>query len=381
MRIGLLGPVATADLAASLDGGAGLPAGQAGSPVTLLAVELLRLGHEVRIWSLDDGIDAPVHAEGPGLSISYLPKRSGGRGRDAYAAEVRWLRQALAQGTDVDVLNAHWSYEFALAALGRPEPVVVTVHDWAPTILRYSFDPYRLARLTMFARTHLRRPPMTTPSPYLQRLLRRWGLGTATVVPNGVPVDAFANGPRSRGDGCRLVAVARGFDRRKNTATLLRAHAVLRRDLDAHLTIFGAAHEPDGPAAVWARTHGLADGVSFAGEVPYAQVRQAMASADLFLHPAREESFGMVLVEAMAQGTPVVAGRDSGAVPWVCADGAGVLVDVESPEAIAGAAHDLLADTAAWEAQGAAGLASARRRFGMDAVAGGYLRVYEEHAA
>jgi L-malate glycosyltransferase len=379
MRIGLLGPVETAAVGPLLDRPvADLPPGQAGSPVTLLATELVQAGHDVRIWTLDTSVDAPVTAAGPALDVTYLPKRGGGRGRDAYAQEISWVRRALREGPDVDVLNAHWSYEFALGAIDRPEPLVVTVHDWAPTIFRYSPDPYRAARLTMFARTHLRRPAMTTPSPYLRAKLRRFGLGDATVVPNGVALDTFAEGHRRRGPDMHVVGISRGFDRRKNSRALIAAHALLRRiGMPIRLTLFGHAHEADGPARAWAREQGMADGVTFAGEVPYAQVLSVLRDCDLFVHPAREESFGMVLVEAMAQGTPVVAGVRSGAVPWVLADGrAGSLVDVERPGAIAAEVQRLLGSSTAWEQRSRDGWSHARSHYAMDRVAAGYHAAY-----
>jgi glycosyltransferase involved in cell wall biosynthesis len=63
-----------------------------------------------------------------------------------------------------------------------------------------------------------------------------------------------------------------------------------------------------------------------------------MGRLDAFVHPSLEESFGMVIVEAMAAGVPVVAGRRSGAPAWLLEGGsAGLLVDVTSDEAIAGA--------------------------------------------
>lgn len=379
MRIGLLGPVATADLAAHLsDPVEALPKGQAGSPVTLLAAEAVKAGHEVHIWTLDQTVTEPVEATGDALGITYLPKRSEGRGRDAYATEVQWLRDALRSGPSMDLLNAHWSYEFALGAVGRPEPLLVTAHDWAPTILRYAFDPYRLARLTMFARTHLRRPAMTTVSPYLQRKFRRTGLGTPLVVPNGVPVDRIADTPRDRGPGMSVVGISRGFDRRKNSRNLILAHSRLRRaGMPVTLTLYGDAHEDGGQAHEWARAEGVEEGIRFMGEVPYAEILTVLSTADLFVHPAREESFGMVLVEAMAGGTPVIGGERSGAVPWVLDDGAGVVVDIEQPAIIGAAMQRLLGDADVWERQSAAGLDAIRRRFGMDTVGAQYLKAYD----
>ncbi|WP_370328370.1 glycosyltransferase family 4 protein [Euzebya sp.] len=364
------------------------PPGNGGYPVTLLVAELVRAGHDVRVWTLDPSVRRRHDVRGEGLAVTYLPQRTSGRGRDAYAAERRWLADALA-GARVDVWNPHWSYEYALAAQahrGRggaaDDPLVLTVHDWAPAVLRYQPDPYRVVRLGMYARVHLRRPAMTTPSPYLAAKLRRTGLGRAHVVPNGVAADAIADRPRTRGSGAALLGIAMGFSRRKNTTSLLRAHGRLRAaGVPSRLVLVGADHEPGGVAQAWARARDLDEDVTFAGVLPYDRVLDALASCDVFVHPAREESFGMVLAEAMAQGTPVVAGARSGAVPWVLDDGrAGVLADVDDPGAIALAVQGLLSDRRRWEQLSAAGLAHVRRRFAMPVVAEGYLAAYRRAA-
>lgn len=126
------------------------------------------------------------------------------------------------------------------------------------------------------------------------------------------------------------------FSKGKNTATLLRAFPAIRDQLgDVELTLIGSGHGPGGRAERWARSHGLADGVVFAGFMSAEQVLAVMDTADVFVAPTLEESFGMTVLEAMARGLPVVAGRSSGAVPWLLDLGrAGELVDVRRPKPI-----------------------------------------------
>lgn len=380
MRIGMLGPVATVDVTQHLDGdGVDLPAGIGAPVVSLLVSELIARGHHVHLWTLAEGITADVHATGPSLSIRYVPRRSSGRGRDMYRVERDRLRAAIDDDLldhAVDVLHAHWSYEFPLAVRHRDEPLIVTVHDWAPRVLRYMRDPYRFTRLLMFLAVHLRRPRMTTPSPYLRQKLRRHGLGVAAVVPNGVADADVVAEPRRRGEGREVLSIANGFSDLKNIKRLLQAASLLRAGgFPVRLELVGTQYGPDEPAERWARDHGLADDVVFTGPLDHDQVLERLRRCDLLVHPALEESFGMVLAEAMAQGTPVVGGRSSGAVPWVLGD-VGVLVDVTDPSQIAAAIRALLSDPERWEALSARGLRAVTERFSMSVVADGYERAY-----
>ena len=106
-----------------------------------------------------------------------------------------------------------------------------------------------------------------------------------------------------------------------------------------------------------------------------------MAAADMLLHTSLEESFGVVLAEAMALGLPVVAGRDSGAVPWILeADAQGRVacgraVDVSAVDAIAGALVAVF--KAGYADMSAAGRRSATQRFAVSSIAAAYGALYQ----
>lgn len=87
----------------------------------------------------------------------------------------------------------------------------------------------------------------------------------------------------------------------------------------------------------------------------------------------------MSVIEAMALGIPVIGGARSGGVPWTLAEGrAGLLVDVSSPEAVAGAMERLASDVAAREDWGSRARSHVERRFHIRAVADAYESVYSE---
>lgn len=106
-----------------------------------------------------------------------------------------------------------------------------------------------------------------------------------------------------------------------------------------------------------------------------------MALADLMLHPALAESFGFVLVEAMAVGTPPVATRIGG-IPEVVEDGVtGLLVPPEDPDALADAAIRLLGDPNRRGALARAGRRRVGALFTAEGMVRGYEKVYEEALA
>ena len=384
MRFGLAGPVRVAELLPWLELGdrdpATLPRGLGATPVTLLARGLLRRGHELVIATLEH-IDHELVLEGPQLRLCLAPHRDRHYGRDGQRAERRALEATMRREAP-DLVHAHWTYEYALAALRSGLPTLVTVHDWAPTILRMLPDPYRAVRLGMAVSTLARARHLTTVSPHIAGHLRRVGRRPA-VVPNGLEDAAFDGAPRKlAADAPLLLSINDGFRPWKNMQTLLRAYHQVRGALPgARLVLVGQDHEAGGLAQQWADAAGLSEGVEFVGPVPYPRVRELLAGADLLVHPSLEESFGMVVLEAMAQGLPVVGGASSGAVPWVTGYGrGGLLVDVRDPAAIAGAVLGLVDDAEHWTALSRGAHEHAWEQFRMERVVDGYLAAYGELA-
>ena len=350
------------------------------SPVTELAVGLLERGHELVVVSLDPAVADEVVLRGPRLRVRVGPYRARGRARDAFKEERAYVREAL-RAERPELVHAHWHYEYALGALASGRPTLTTVRDWAPTIWRLQRPKHYLTvRLGMATFALLRGQHFTVASPYMQQRVQRWSRRPVTVIPNAVPDGAFAVRERPPDLAAPLLlAVNQGFSHRKNVKTLLQAFATVRAERPtARLVLGGTRYGPGEPAHQWAAASGLDAGVDFRGELDHGQITRLMREADLFVHPSLEESFGMVLVEAMAQGLPVVAGRRSGAVPWVLGEGrAGVLCDVTSADALANAILRPLADPGAWAQLSAAGFAEAQDRFRLPAVVGQYEAAYE----
>lgn len=121
---------------------------------------------------------------------------------------------------------------------------------------------------------------------------------------------------------------------------------------------------------------GLSDLVAFVGERH--DLVALLSSADLFLLPSAQESFGMAAMEAMACGTPVVASRVGG-LPEVITDGeTGFLCDVDDVEAMAQRSVELLTDKSLHERMAGAGALVVRTQFCEDIIVPQYLSLYED---
>jgi len=146
---------------------------------------------------------------------------------------------------------------------------------------------------------------------------------------------------------------------RKGLRELVAAVGWLRRDgRRVNLAIVG-----DGPLhgalAAQAEADGVADAVHFLGRVPHERVLALMARADVFALPSSDEAFGLVYTEAMAQDTPVIAGKGEGPEDFIEDGVSGYLAPVRDAGTLAGIIARVLDDPVAAAAVGAAGKAAA----------------------
>jgi glycosyltransferase involved in cell wall biosynthesis len=365
------------------------PRGREGAPlISNLIKDYLRRGHRVVAITLDDQMgddDPPFVHESPQLTYVVVPARSrtfrpNGR-RLGRTADFFWYerRRMLAQLRRYrpEVVHAHWTYEFALAALAYDPQTLVTVHDNALVIYRYVRTLNRLFHLLMARYVFRKGHRFTAVSPYMADSVQPWTKARVAVVPNPVVIPERASLVKAPLSQPVISVVVNGWDDRKNSKNALLAFkAVQQQHPAALLWAMGTAFVPDEEAAAFCREHDVKN-VVFLGPTNHEEVLKKIAASTLVLHTSLEESFGMVLVEAMAYGVPVVAGQASGAVPWVVADG-GLLVDVASVAAIAGAVNRLLSDPALYAQLSARAVAIVAERFPLATVADQYLALYEE---
>jgi len=363
--------------------------GLRGTSLTNLAKAFLAIGEHVELVTLAPELKGErVVLEGRRLRILIGPYRTRARNRcaDVFREERRHVRELLAS-TSGAVINAHWTYEFALGATRLPSRVpVVTARDAPFTILRYSRTrAYRALCAAMAVAVRLRGPTMTAVSPYIVEAWRKQMLYRTemSVVPNVVPLVAISRPSDATEHLAPTILEVADAGKLKNVAALIRAMPeILSAYSRTKLNLAGHGLTGDSTLANLARRLGVDHAVRFLGFLPPSELDAIYRQADLFVHASLEESFSMSIAESMSYGLPIVAGERSGAVPWLLDEGrAGLLVDVRRPAAIAKGVVRLLTDPGLRRELGAAGQARVRSHFSPDAVAARYLDVYARAAA
>ena len=347
------------------------------SHVLQLAEVMRARGHDVSVLapaSVDSDVPDYVVSGGKAVPIPY----NGSVARLRFGpATHRKVKKWLADG-DFDVLHLHEPNAPSLSMLAlmiAEGPIVATFHTSTTKSLTLSvfqgiLRPWHEKIVGRIA---------------VSDLARRWqmeALGSDAVeIPNGVDVSAIASAPLLAGyprPGKTVLFLGRYDEPRKGMEVLVGAlPAVVERFGGVEVLVVGRGDED----ALRDSAGDLAGHLRFLGQVDDAEKASALRSADVYCAPnTGGESFGIVLVEAMAAGTPVVA-SDLDAFRRVLCDGeAGRLVPVGDCDALAAALIEVLGDDRLRRRYVTAA-AAAVRRYDWPVVADEIMLVYETVAA
>ncbi|MBB2912044.1 glycosyltransferase involved in cell wall biosynthesis [Streptosporangium becharense] len=357
----------------------GVDAGGQNVHVAELAAALARRGHEVVVHTRRAAADEPERVPlGPGVSVEHVPAGPAtALPKDELLPYMPEFAEHLTRRWAVnppDVAHAHF-WMSGLAALSAAEvtgvPVLQTFHALGTVKRRWqgaadtSPDRRIAAEADIGRRVHA---IVATCTDEVNELLRMGVPGDRiTVVPCGVDLGLFRpEGPAApRGARRRVLSLGRMVPR-KGVDTVVRA---MRHLPDAELVVVGG--EPgDGEVArlaAMAAAYGMADRVHLIGSVGRAEVPALMRSADVLVTVPWYEPFGMVPLEAMACGVPVIASAVGGHLDTVT--GCGVLVPPRRPSALTRALRDVLDRPGLRGSLAAAGLRRARSGYGWPLVA------------
>ena len=331
------------------------------------ATHLAALGHRVTVFSPRVTLTRPVAGlRAFELCPEFPVSRSTGYARDKFlwwkfAVRARRKAKELIREEGVDVIHhlmpAHEGKFSLLTGLGPPlvyGPMLLTWEEEENTPedhSRWSALDLLLAkcvdRMDMHLGSLLCRRTLSVADAFLLSTVRLcenlgpgcdrklfdlpFGVDTSVFHPNGhdpepVPFVLFAG----------LIVPRKGVD------DLVRAFSILKNRIVAKLVVIGGG-DVEGVRAL-ASDLGITDRVEVHGEVPFDRVTEYFERCTLFCLPSHGEPFGMVLLQAMASGKPVVATRGGG-VDDIVDDGiTGILVGQKRPAELAEAIHTLLGD-------------------------------------
>ena len=340
MKIGIAGPISLGMLSKYVNNGDKLPPTYSFPLIGYMAELLVEKGHEVCVFALSHDIEKPQVFKGERLTIHIGRYR---RARhyicDFFQEERKSITDAI-KDDPCDIIHAHWTYEFAIAALKSGYPTLITAHDAPFNVLRY-VPPFflRFERLLMAFFVCNKAKYLTAVSPYVMEHYKKLLLYRHFIkmIPNGLPdkiFDKYKNQNTKLSNMITIATIAQGWGIRKNTKAALRAFSIFYKENDdSRLLMFGSGHGPQGEASRWARKNHLEKGVEFIGDLVHNELIEYLSrEVNILIHPAIEEACPVSVIEAMALGIPVIGGIISGGVPYVLGYGkAGVLVNVRSP--------------------------------------------------
>jgi len=376
----------------------GVDAGGQNVHVAALSRALARAGHEVEVFTRREDPSLPERVElAPGVEVVHV---------DAGPAEHVPKDELLPHmGAFADRLAAEW-------AGARPD--VVHSHFWMSGVAALDAarrdEVARDGRLPVVHTFHAlgvvkrRHQGANDTSPAEREWLEPWvgrsadgviatcsdeafelkSLGVPphgiSVTPCGVDLDHFRPDPVRRASGRRIMTVSR-LVQRKGVGQVVRALGVLKAQGadDVELVIVGGAGDDEPEAArlrALAEELGVASQIEFHGQVSQRDMPAMLRSADVVVATPWYEPFGIVPLEAMACGVPVVVSAVGGLIDSVVDGVTGVHVPPRDPDAIAAALRPLLDDEERMRELGRNGRTRMTRRYSWNRVASDTARAY-----
>ena len=277
----------------------------------------------------------------------FCPLKHGMEGhREAFAKGIlRLYRQYISDRETIDIIHAHCCVWAGYAAMKLSEqtgiPYLITEHA---TLFQLHRDEISSKNNEYIKEAFCKASKLVCVSGAFRRLLSDYR-DDIEVIGNVVNCDRFHITEKpSTNKTTKFLTVCYMVDeamlQKKGIDILLKAWKLFyKKNPNATLTI-GGGGQGKKKAVEWVKEYGIQDSVMFAGQLSREQVAEQMQQCDCFVLPSRYETFGVVYIEAMACGKPVIAVRNGGPDDFV-KDFNGILVEAENVNSLVDAMMDI----------------------------------------
>lgn len=310
--------------------------------VNTLILSFLKAGHFVRIFTLAQENFVIRTSQ---LEIYAI------KNYDKYPIKYLWgvfnnahlLREQMRDHLlDLDVLHAHWTYEYAYAASFFTEeiPVFCTVRDIASYIWSIESLKNKITWIFKWYMNNLvfrsKKIHFVANSSYTAAIIKRKYNIVIPIIPNSIKDSFILKSKHEKPQIFRILCISSSNDKRKNVVTLLKAYQLFKKKYPlVEIQIIGAPFVAGNNIIEKWRKKGLLESVELVGSVSHSELSLYLDKCSVFVTPSLEETFGNTLIESIARKVPVIAGENSGAVPYVLHNGkAGYLCNVSNPLSI-----------------------------------------------
>lgn len=317
----------------------------AATSVTTYIKELVCSGFKVTVFSFYPApVNKTIYYTGGNFEMYMVAANSRIRGVGLPFRLIRLKKELNQHIATLDILHAQWTYEYALVAksFAKKIPVFCTVRDWCPYIM--TLTKTFSSKILWYVNYLIFKNVMSSKEiHFIANSTYTYNCITAAfpekhveLIPNPISKGNIVSERKTNPPYPVFISIAQSVESpRKNIIQLLRAFSLFKKRHDkAELIIVGAYNANSG-IITEAKREGLSEGVSFVGSVKHDMLFEYIDKCTCLVHPAFEETFGNILLEAMARKVVCIGGEDSGAVPEVLGYGErGILCDIKDPLAI-----------------------------------------------